>query len=155
MLQQALVHAWQHRVCRGLVGQADTDGQHAGYVLYGGNVAWQVVDKGRHDDEQAEVTRFGYVGNACHMLGQRALQVLGAFVVDIHQQGRGLLPDKCSDDIVHACLLAAMGHGPPESLCQRVQGPQTGIVALCGDDGRGTQCCGNAGGQFVGTAHMA
>ena len=115
---------------------------------------WGVDDVGRHLDKQSE--SFGgnliYAVDDGDMVGQGALQEVGTCIADIHEQCSGLAIHESADARVD---IVKPHHIPVELLVQRVECPQTGIVALCSDHFVRTKMGGNVACQVVGATDMA
>ena len=86
------------------------------------------------------------------MVGQGALQEVGTCVADIHEQCSGLAIHESADARVD---IVKPHHIPVELLVQRVERPQSGIVALGGDHFVRTKMGGNVACQVVGATDMA
>ena len=87
------------------------------------------------------------------MFRQRSLQIVGTFVACLQQQGGRLTVDKGEDTIVHVILIA--GDRPVETLLERVESPQTGIVTLGGNHLTTTEIRCDVTRQLVGTTDMS
>ena len=87
------------------------------------------------------------------MTGQRLFQVVGTRVACLQQQGCRLAVDEGEDAVVQVVDVA--GYGPAKALLKGVERPQSGVVALCGDDGFRANDGGDGLGQVVGTANVS
>ena len=109
---------------------------------------------GCHQDHQLELLGI-YLFEALddrHVVGQCLLQIVGTLVADLHQQGCRLAIDEGIDAFVHVVVA---GNGPVEPLGKRVERPESGIVALGGDDLPGACQSSHLTGEVVGTADMS
>ena len=108
----------------------------------------------RHDDDETEllgVHLFQALHDG-HMLGQRLLQIVRTLVADLHEQGGGLPIDEGKDTVIHVVVA---GNGPMESLSKGIERPESGIVALGGDDLAGANQRSHLTSQVVGTSDVS
>ncbi len=139
----------------GMMGESETYGSHHRHEVQFEHAFGCIALVWRHHDEQFVFLRVGLadvideadVGREC------LLQIVGALVAHLQQQCRRLTVDKSKDAVVHVIDIA--GYRPVESLFERVECPKSGIVALGGDDGVGSQYTGYSVCQVIGTADMA
>ena len=91
-----------------------------------------MADKRRNDYEQLIFARVSLadIVDYGNMVWQCLLQIICAFVARFKQQGCRLTVHKCKDASVH--IIDVTCHGPVKPLLEGVQGPQPGVVALCG-----------------------
>ena len=117
------------------------------------HAVWYTEVVGRHQNGQLKLLGI-YIFNAFHdghMLWQSLLQIVRAFIADIHQQGCRLPIDESKDTLIHVVVA---GDSPVEAFCKSVECPEASIVALRGDDLAPSDDSSHLAGQVVRPAHM-
>ena len=126
-------HVFGHALRRTVATATDADVQHARPVIEDGHVGG--VDEGRDGDDEPK--RLGLdvlkAVEDADVLGQGALQIVRAAILHIEQQGGRLIADEEGDHIIHLCMRG--DRAPVETSGQGVERPESGVVALRGDDG--------------------
>ena len=119
------------------------------------HAVWFIVYEGRHDDDELVFPgiRLADVADESDMLGHCLLQVVGALISCLQEQGSGLAVHESKDAVVHVFDVA--GNGPVEALLKSVERPQAGIVALGGDDLAASNDGSHLARQVIGTSHMS
>ena len=138
-----------------MMGKAETDGPHHRHEMEFEHAVWRISNEGRDDDEQFVFLRvsLGNVVDDSHVVGLRLFQIVRTLVACLQEQGCWLAIDEGKDAVVH--IVDVAGYGPVESLFEGVECPQSGIVALGGDDGIGTNQRSHFMSKFVGATHMS